>query len=224
MMDMLMERPDESGVRWPYDAHLVSSQNLAAANGPQSVIFSKASQNLRAITVGLQPQAGLSSVSYPKQSTWPACNFVDIQYRIGSLYFPAFTSIGYARAFADVQNAHGHPASLDKSGLADIVNYQNSTAPNVLWVGGQGATAITPTSFSDMWQHAYCFDRLKGASLSGVDLDGINTLSSSGSQVVAQINTNVAALGDAFGAPVMSAILRFTRILSVRGGATRVIG
>jgi hypothetical protein len=173
MMDQLMERPDESGVRWPYDAHLVSSQNLAAANGPQSVIFSKASQNLRAITVGLQPQAGLSLASYPKQSTFPACNFVDIQYRIGSLYFPAFTSIGYARAYCDTQNARGSPASLDKSGLIDIINYQLSTLPDATWTPTVGAGT---KSYADMWQHSYCFDRLKHASLSGVDLDGINTL------------------------------------------------
>jgi len=47
---------------------------------------------------------------------------------------------------------------------------------------------------------------------------------SSGSQVVCQINTNVAALGSSFGAPVMTAVMRFTRVLEIRGGATRVIG
>jgi hypothetical protein len=217
MMDELMERPDESGIRWAYDAHLVSSQNLAAANGPQSVIFSKASQNLRAITVGMQPQTGLSAVSYPKQSTWPACNFVDAQLRCGSLYFPAFTDIGYARAYAQLQNAHGSPASLDKSGTIDIVNYQKTTLPATAW------SAAGPTDYCDQFLYAYCFDRLKHASLEGVALDGINTLTSSGSQVVVQINTNVADIAN-FGAPVMTAVMRFTRVLEIRGGATRVIG
>lgn len=217
MMDELMERPDESGVRWAYDSHLCSAQNLSATSGPQSVVFSKASQNLRAITVGLQPQAGLSLATYPKQSTYPACNFVDIQYRIGSLYFPAFNSIGYARAFADLQNAHGSPASLDKSGIADIVNYTKTTLPGTAW------TAAGATDYSDMWLHSYCFDRLKHASLSGVDLDGINSLTSSGSQLVVQINTDVGAIAN-FGAPVMTAVIRFTRVLEIRGGATRVIG
>ncbi len=217
LMDQMMERPDESGVRLCYDANLVSAQNLAATDGPQSVIFSKASQNMRAITVALQPQTGLSLASYPKQSTYPACNFVDIQYRIGSLYFPAFTSIGFHRAFADVQNAHGSPASLDKSGVADIINYRNTTLPGTSW------TAAAPLAYCDLFQHAYCFDRLKHASLSGVDLDGINTLSSSGSQVVVQINTRVGSIAG-FGAPVMTSVLRFTRCLEIRGGATRVVG
>ena len=43
MMDEIMERPEESGVRWAFDAHLVSSQNMQAGDGPQSVIVSKAS-------------------------------------------------------------------------------------------------------------------------------------------------------------------------------------
>jgi hypothetical protein len=145
---------------------------------------------------------------------------VDIQYRIGSLYFPAFTSIGYARAFCDTQNARGSPASLDKSGLIDIINYQLSTLPGTTWTPTVGAGT---KSYADMWQHAYCFDRLKHASLSGVDLDGINTLTSSGSQVVCQINTDVASISG-FGAPVMTAVMRFTRVLEIRGGATRVIG
>lgn len=217
MMDMLMERPDESGVRYPYDAHLCSAQNMSAGSGPQSVVFSKASQNLRAITCAMQPQAGLSLVSYPKQSTYPACAFVDGQWRIGGNYYPKFTSIGLARAYADVQNAHGSPASLDKSGLADIVNFAKTTVPATAW------SAAGATDFSDMFQHAYCFDRLKHASLSGADLDGVNTLTSSGSQIVYQVNTNVGDIAN-FGAPVLLGIMRFTRILEIRGGATRVIG
>lgn len=218
MMDQMMERPEESGVRFCYDANLVSAQNIAST-GDQSVIFSKASQNMRAITVALQSQSGLSRADYPKQSTYPALDFRNIQYRIGSLYFPAFTSIGFHRAFADVQNAHGSPASLDKSGVADIVNYKNTTLPGASWTATTNASKLF---YSDLFQHAYCFDRLKHASLSGLDLDGINTLSSSGSQVVVQIN-----LGDPiedFGAAVMTSVLRFTRCLEIRGGATRVVG
>ncbi len=38
-----------------------------------------------------------------------------------------------------------------------------------------------------MWLHAYCcFDRLKHARLDGIDLDGINTLRTSGSLIVVQ--------------------------------------
>jgi hypothetical protein len=220
MMDEIMEKPGEDGVRWAFDAHLVSSQNLPDANGPQSVIVSKASQNMRSIQVVVQSQPGLSNPGYPKQSTFANPGFVDIQYRVGSLYFPAFTSIGEHRAFCDLQNAFGSPASLDKSGLADIRNYYNATKSD----GSMPAsyTGGAYQAYSDMWMHAYCFDRLKHATLRGLDLDGINTLTSSGSQIVVQLNANIlAGLNEAC---VLTSVLRFTRVLEIKGGATRVIG
>lgn len=218
MMDEVMEDPSSSGVRWPFDAHLVSAQNMQAGAGPQSVIVSKASQNLRAISVGIQPQAGLSLTTYPKNSTWANGGFTDIQYRIGSLYYPAFTSIGEHRAYFDLQNAYGSPASLDKSGVIDTDNYYLTTAPATSIKAGQSQ------AFADCWLHAYCFDRLKHARLDGVDLDGVNTLTTSGSQIVVQLNRSGAAGVAAIAAPVMTAVLRFTRVLEVKGGATRVIG
>ena len=37
MMDEIMERLEEAGVRWAFDSHLVSSQNMQAGGGPQSI-------------------------------------------------------------------------------------------------------------------------------------------------------------------------------------------
>jgi hypothetical protein len=221
MMDEIMEKPGEDGVRWAFDAHLVSSQNLPAADGQQSVIVSKASQNMRSIQVVVQSQAGLSDADYPKQSTFCNPGFVDIQYRIGSLYFPAFTSIGEHRAYADLMNAFGAPSALvGQASIADIRNYYNCTRSSGTMASGYTGGAYQ--AYSDMWMHAYCFDRLKRATLRGVDLDGINTLTSSGSQIVVQLNANVnTVLAEA---AVLTSILRFTRILEIRGGATRVIG
>jgi hypothetical protein len=171
MMDEVMEDPASGGVRWPFDAHLVSAQNMQSGAGPQSVIVSKASQNLRAISVGLQPQAGLSLTSYPKNSTWANGGFNSIQTRIGSLYYPAFSSIGEHRAYFDLQNAYGSPASLDKSGVIDTVNYYLTTA------AGTAITDGTNQAYADAWLWAYCFDKLKSARLDGVDLDGKHNFS-----------------------------------------------
>lgn len=248
MMDEIMEKPGDDGVRWAFDAHLVSAQNLqggASGNGQQSVIISKASQNLRAIHTILQSQTGLSNPAYPKQSTFANPGFVDIQTRIGSLYFPAFTSIGEHRAFADLQNAYGSPASLDKMGICDLQNYytasttaNGATQPTLstnapYWGGLQGTTigssggagaGASYQALSDCFMWAYCFDKLKHAVLRGIDLDGINTLTSSGSQIVVQLNANVGnALTSGEGA-VLTGIVRFTRVLEIKGGATRVIG
>jgi hypothetical protein len=69
-----------------------------------------------------------------------------------------------------------------------------------------------------MWLYAYCFDRLKHAKFHGVDLDGVNTLTSAGSQMVVQLNANVPE------ASVLTAIVRFTRVLKLAGGSTQVVG
>jgi hypothetical protein len=226
MMDSVMERPDEDGVRYPFDAHLVSAQNLPAGDGPQNVILSKASQNMRQIAICVQPTAGLSQVEYPQQSTFPNPGFVDVQARVGSLYFPAFPSVSEQRAYSDLQNAYGSPASLDKSGIVDVKNYYTATP---YAAGNLGIGAGTVFDYSDMWLWSYCFDRLKHASLSGLDLDGINTLSTSGSQIVVQLNCNLSSGTPAnglanLGASILTGVLRFTRIIEMRGGATRIIG
>ncbi len=231
MMDGLIESPSGEGVSWAFDAHLVATQNINAGTGQQSVVVSKASQNLRSLQVLVQPQAGMSSGIYPSQSTFPNPNLIDIQYRIGSLYFPAFTAVGENRAFMDLQNAFGSPESIDKCGLVDNWNYYlHSTSTT------QGAAPTTTTSannngttqalgltysnarFADMFMYAYCFDRLKHAKYHGIDLDGINTLTSAGSQMVVQLN------GNPIENSVLVSIVRFTRILKLGGGATSVIG
>lgn len=231
MMDGLIESPSGEGVSWAFDAHLVSTQNIPSGSGPQSVVVSKASQNLRSLQVLVQPQNGMSSGIYPAQSTFPNPGLIDIQYRIGSLYFPAFTAIGEHRAFMDLQNAFGSPESIDKCGLVDNWNYYlHSTSTTA------GAAPTTTTSannngavvansltysnsrFADMFMYAYCFDRLKHAKYHGIDLDGINTLTSAGSQMVVQLNAVPIEPS------VVVSIVRFTRILKLGGGATSVIG
>lgn len=243
MMDGLIESPSGEGVSWAFDAHLVATQNINAGSGPQSVVVSKASQNLRSLQVLVQPQLGMSSGNYPAQSTFSNPGLIDIQYRIGSLYYPAFTAVGENRAFMDLQNAFGSPESVDKCGLVDSWNYYLYTPTNALQplVAGNllrinangvlytyGGTAGAPTSgtgaqlsgsrFADMFMYAYCFDRLKHAKYHGIDLDGVNTLTSAGSQMVVQLNANEGENS------VLVAIVRFTRILKLGGGATSVIG
>ena len=233
MMDGLIESPSGEGVAWAFDSHLVATQNIGASSGQQSVVVSKASQNLRSLHVLVQPQAGMSSGNYPAQSTFPNPGLVDIQYRIGSLYYPAFTAVGENRAFMDLQNAFGSPESVDKCGLVDAWNYYlgtptNGTSPLATsnyprinnggtWTN-PGTALYNASRFADMFMYAYCFDRLKHAKYHGIDLDGVNTLTSAGSQMVVQLN------GNPLEASVLTAIVRFTRILKLGGGATSVIG
>ena len=244
MMDSLIESPTGEGVAWAFDAHLVATQNIGASATPtqQSVVVSKASQNLRSLQVLCQPQAGMSSGGYFAQSCFNNPGFVDIQYRIGSLYYPAFTAVGENRAFIDLQNAFGSPESIDKCGLIDTQNYvlyTPTTATLLNTYAGASCktnnagtmTALQPATstsgvlpkawnyqFSDCWMYAYCFDRLKHAKYHGIDLDGVNTLTSAGSQMVVQLNGAIQE------ASVIVAIVRFTRILKLGGGATSVIG
>jgi len=237
MMDSLIEAPGGQGINWAFDAHMVATQNINSGSGQQSVIVSKASQNLRSLQVLCQPQGGMSSGVYPSQSCFPNPGLIDIQYRIGSLYYPAFTAIGENRAYMDLQNAFGSPESIDKCGIIDNWNYYlTSSSTYATAVTGNNAgtaqsltTVASPGSafgiadfqkskWADKWSYAYCFDRLKHAKHHGIDLDGVNTLTSAGSQMVVQLN------GNPVESSVIVAIVRFTRVLHLGGGATSVIG
>lgn len=209
-----LAREDE-GLMMPFDAHLVSSQDIGASAGAvtqNNIVFSKATQNLRAITTFQQSKAGLSSSAYPKNSTFANNGFYSIQYRIGSLYFPAFPSIDEARAYADLLASHGRPGnSLEDSGICDANNYYLTTTVN------QATGALTGVP-ADCFLHGYSFDKLKGAMLYGVELDGLNTMSASGAQVVVQIQNAPPT------ASVVGAVIRYTRILRIKNGAVSVIG
>jgi hypothetical protein len=228
MMDKLMAGTMEDGVMWAYDAHTVGSGILSAAAGDQSVVYTKASQNLRALHVVAQPQvAGSATGAFGNQSTFcnPGC--VNIQTRAGSLYFPAFQSIGNARMAMDLFESFGSPAAVDKASIVDNNNYNAYsepaaaalTAASTVNTDGVLAAGLNQRANSDAWSWGYCYDRLKRAKLEGADLDGINTLSTSGSQIVVQIGT-----GTLPSAAVLTGILRYTRILKLHGGSTQILG
>jgi hypothetical protein len=193
---------------------------------------------MRSLQILAQPSAGIASPLWLSQSTFCNPGFVDVQYRVGSLYYPAFVAKNEQRAYMDTQNAFGSPESTDKSGLIDTINYYASTPvpganianininqPTVLYnnngsLVASGASTGLParSAWCDIWTYAYCFDRLKHAKFHGVELDGINTLTSSGSQMVVQLNCATPS------AMTLTSIARFTRILHLGGGATSVIG
>jgi len=223
MMDDIIEAPGGNGVQWAFDAHMTATQALGAGSGQQSVIVSKASQNMRSLQVVVQPQAGLGAASWYDNSTFSNPGLIDIQYRIGSLYYPAFTAVGENRCYFDLQNAFGSPESVDKCGLVDTVNYYQHTNSSGTVSSNNAGTSVATYSNShlancDMWMYAYCFDRLKHAKFHGVDLDGVNTLTSAGSQMVVQLNANLPA------ASQLVAFVRFTRVLKLAGGSTQVVG
>lgn len=234
MMDKMIEDPEGEGVRWAFDAHLSATALIPANAGDTSAIYSKASQNLRAIQVISQPSAGLSVFGFPQQGCFGNPGFRNIQVRVGSNYYPAFMSVGEARAFQDLQNAFGSPGnSVDKSGVIDTKNYylatpaaglaagtvqQSNNNGTLINAGSAGSSANAAYLGADAWSWAYCFDRLKHAKFSGTDLDGINSLTASGSQLVVQINCNPTE------AQTLAAFIRYTRVLVLQGGATRVIG
>lgn len=256
LMDDLIEEPSGTGVNWAFDAHLVTSQSIgAASSGQKSVIVSKASQNMRSLQVIAQPSTALANPKWLAQSTFCNPGSIDIQYRIGSLYYPAFTAIGEHRQYMDLQNSFGSPESTDKSGIIDTTNYYTNTPDTFALATGGGlavvGTGVTPnacpqpsqnnlgvlvfspqlrSAWCDAWTYGYCFDRLKHASFHGVELDGINTLTSSGSQMVVQLNCNPTnPIGGTSGNTAnpditVSAIVRFTRVLHLGGGATSIIG
>ena len=239
MMDSIIEGAGE-GVHWAFDSHLVQTQPVQVS-GQQSFVISKASQNMRSLQVVCTPTnqsapySTTGSYATGQNSTFSNPAFKDIQYRIGSLYYPAFVAIGEARAYMDLQNAFGSPESVDKSGIIDNTNYYLNTNlqsgggfnPASLFtsvvyknISGTLTSSTNGWNFADCWSYAYCFDRLKHAKMMGIDLDGVNTLTSSGSQMVVQLNTGTLTANSL----TLTAVVRFTRVLRLGGGSTAVIG
>lgn len=249
LLDSICNSESEEGLKFPFNATLLASQNIAGGQtgaGTQSINFAKASQNLRSVHMVFQSQQGLSTARYPGQSTFANPGVESIQVRVGSQFFPSMPDQGYARQFASLMNAYGAPSAVvGQSSIADILNY--NTASGIDSTGAENTTYAAPWNgrlaatdgqcnnarCCDCYGWAYSFDRLKRAKLTkGLDLDGINSLSAGGAVLTVEMVTQsdkAMAIGANEGAAtangiVATALIKYTRILELKNGSTRVLG
>jgi hypothetical protein len=198
----------ESGIVIPYESAIVSQGQTITA-GTNSVIISRATNNLRRILYAHQLTAGLSTWNFPSVSCfgYNACS--SWQVRCGSLYFPSQPATTDARMFGLLQSTYGEAVN-DKSGIINRVTYTKTTAAD-------GTGAPTQKAFSDAFIVGYNFDSYKNTSGTNIlDADGLSVLGQAGSQVVVQVTQTGSVT------PVVALIA--TRYLSLQNGTLKIVG
>ena len=85
MLNMLCQDENEPGLVIAVETTIVSQGQAIASTGTNSIIMSRATNNLRKIVVTSTPTDALASYSYPSVSCFPCAGFKSVQFRIGSL-------------------------------------------------------------------------------------------------------------------------------------------
>lgn len=213
------------GVVIPYESSIVTtaaSIGASASLTENSLIVSRATNNLLRAAVVQIPSALVSSISYPSQSCFSHAGTYSIQFRVGSVVFPQVAAAGDASIFNMSLCAYG--STMQENG---------SVANRVLWGNStNGATAGTPAvyetaevasggsvkfAYADRFVPCYGFQTIKGAA-EPLDVDGVSLAGASGSQL---ITTLVSAGGVAYTPYVALTALRF---IKAHGGAVAVVG
>lgn len=235
LLDALAQRPDEEGISIPVDCRISSQGQSLQANGSQTIITSLATNNLRRAEIVFQPTAGLATANYPSVSCFVNPANVDVQWRAGSMYFPAQPANSLARQWANTSSAYGQVVDSVKSGLMNykMFSQYTSVAGNAFAVipnaGGLvsdkaipsvSSTASERNAYADAYVLAYCFDNLKGSE--HLDYDGISVVGMSGSQLITQVQPLGAVGVDENITPTI--ILTRTRYVQLKNGALRIAG
>lgn len=210
LMDGICARGEKDGLALAFDAHLVSQQNPGAGTSV-TVISSKASQNVRAAHFTCQPTTSLGNTAYFQNSTFNANNLTQYQYRVGSLYYPAFPSQGLARNFFELASSFNSPSpSVGQVSLIDYDQYRGTTTVQ----GNEANPSLFP--HASCYIAGFSFDNLKHSEV--MDHDGVNTLSQSGAQIALDIRLPAGDVG------VVTSYIRFTRTLLFADSGVKVEG
>jgi hypothetical protein len=223
LLNKVTQMEDQHGLVIPVDTTIVTQgQQIPAGSQDSSIIVSRATNNLRKVLVANVPAAGLQNLQWPSVGSFPCEAFNQVQFRIGSLYFPAQPSNSLARAFWMSQNSFGEPVN-DRGGVVNIMTYGNTTG-----AGGAGGSGVLGTvtnltaasgpalAYSDSFVLAYDFDNYKGGER--LDADGVSVLGQAGSQLQIQLrNTPVEPIQ-----PIVSLVA--TKYIQLKDGTLSIKG
>lgn len=223
LLNKVTQMEGEHGLVIPVDTTIVAQgQSIPSGAAESSVVVSRATNNLRKVFVTSTPTAALASATYPSVSCFPNAGFQQVQFRIGSLYFPSQPANSLARAFWMTQAAFGSPTN-DRGGVANIYTYANNTVSSGTITGGAVTNAQTLSyanplglRFADSFVIGYGFDNYKGGE--ALDADGVSVLGQAGSQLVAVIRN---APAEAI-TPTISLIA--TKYIQLKDGALKILG
>lgn len=219
MLNRVTQLEGEQGMVIAYDATISTQGQAITTSGTASIVTSLATNNLRKIILTFAPTSWLTAINYPSVQCFPNMGISDVQFRIGSLYFPSQTANSIGRIWQMTQSAfNGGDPLHHGNGVVDYNTWCKTTSPNTY-----GSTMTTRGCanqfFGDSMILAYSFDCLKG----GEELmaDGISVLGQAGSQ----IQTNVTLNGTLITNGVLATIhLTRTRYLVLKNGSLRVEG
>lgn len=209
--------PFESSIVTP-GAAIASSASLAE----NTVIVSRATNNLLRASLLMVPQAAVSSVFYPSQSAFSHAGTFSVQYRVGSIVYPQTAASGDADLFNMSMSAYGS-AMQENGWVGNRVLWANSTNPGTAGTAAVFETAEAATggtvkfAYADRFAPTYGFQTVKG-SAEPMAVDGISLSGSSGSQLIASI---IGAPGTAYTPFIVLTALKFVK---AQGGAVSVVG
>lgn len=212
MMNKVANSEGENGIVIPYSSSIVSQGQAITSSGQQSIIVSRATNNLRKILYAHQLTAGLSSKNFPSVSCFAFNNTSSWQVRVGSYYAPSQPATSAPRMFALLQSAYGEPLN-EKNGIINRNLYTTTTA-----LTGLVSEGFQKNARNDCFIVGYGFDNFKNTGgTNTLDSDGFSVLGMAGSQVVVQVTVGSQAV-----TPVVS--LDATRYLVIQNGGLRIIG
>ena len=220
LLNRVTQMEGEHGLVIPVDTTIVAQgQAISAGAYDSSVVVSRATNNLRKVFVTATPTSALASAGYPSVSCFPWLGSgAQVQFRIGSLYFPSQPANSAARLFWMSQKAFGEPVN-DRGGVANILTYQNQTNSSTGAVTNSPAGVAAAQSrlkFADRFVCAYNFDNYQGGE--ELDADGVSVLGQAGSQLIAQLK------GTALESITPTISLVATKYISLKDGALKIIG
>ena len=215
---------DGAGLVMPYESSIVTtSASITASATPteNSLVVSRATNNLLRSSVVFIPTAAVTQLGYPSQSCFGHAGLISAQWRIGSLVYPQTACTGDAALFNMSMSAYG--SVMQENGtIINRVLWGNSTNPAVAGTPAVFETADASSSgttkfcYADKCIASYGFQTIKGGS-EALAVDGVNVAGASGSQVILSI---VQAPGVAYQPFVILTALKF--IVAKQGGVNVV--
>lgn len=215
---------DGAGLVMPYESSIVTtSASITASATPteNSLVVSRATNNLLRSSVVFIPTAAVTQLGYPSQSCFGHAGLISAQWRIGSLPYPSVACTGDAALFNMSMAAYG--SVMQENGtIVNRVLWGNSTNPAVAGTPAVFETADASSSgttkfcYADKCIASYGFQTIKGGS-EGLAVDGVNVAGASGSQVILSI---VQAPGVAYQPYVILTALKF--VVAKQGGVSVV--
>ncbi len=168
LMTKVATSEGENGIVIPYESAIVS-MGQSLASGTNSVIVSRATNNLRRLLYAHQLTSGLSTPFFPSVSCFGFNACSNWQVRIGSYYFPSQPATTAARMFGLLQGTYGEAVN-SKPGL---LNRNLYTATSTV-IGGSDQPR---NAYNDAFIVGYNFDSYKNTSGTNVlDADGVSVL------------------------------------------------